>query len=246
METRRLAIFDIDGTIVRWNLIFELYERFVKKGLFPQEALTETVEAYLGWLNREKEFAEYDKKVIQIFFRYAKGLSEQAVLDIADDIVDNKQYRVYRYSSSLIKKLKAEGYYIVLISGAPSFIAKKLAKVLECDRAYGQVFEVENGKFTGNVKYGENYVESHRLDKTVIINRLLDVIPFKPDLKNSIAVGDTTGDVPLFELVGNPIVFNPTQELARIAKEKQWKIIVERKDVIYEIKDFEMISVDSL
>ena len=93
METRRLAIFDIDGTIVRWNLIFELYERFVKKGLFPQEALTETVEAYLGWLNREKEFAEYDKKVIQIFFRYAKGLSEQAVLDIADDKIGRASCR---------------------------------------------------------------------------------------------------------------------------------------------------------
>jgi hypothetical protein len=44
------------------------------------------------------------------------------------------------------------------------------------------------------------------------------------------------GDIPMLELVENPICFNPNAQLYRIAKLNKWKIIVERKDVIYEIQ----------
>ncbi len=247
MGTRRLAIFDVDGTIVRWNLIFELFDELVKRKLFPSEALEQTMDAYLGWVNREKDFSEYDMLVSGIFHKYSRGMSEEAANAIADDIIENKRYRIYRYTSNLIKRLKLEGYYVVFISGSPSFIVKRLAKKLECDRAYGKLFEVVDGKFTGNAKFGEeNVTEKDILDKTLLFNRLLHVISFTPDLANSVVVGDSMNDVSLLNLVGNPIVFNPTSELAELAREKQWKIVVERKDVIYEIKDFEMINVGNL
>ncbi len=54
-------------------------------------------------------------------------------------------------------------------------------------------------------------------------------------LKGSIGVGDTEGDIPVFELVETPICFNPNMTLYRHAKRNKWKIVVERKDVIYEL-----------
>ena len=56
------------------------------------------------------------------------------------------------------------------------------------------------------------------------------------DLKNSYGVGDTESDAGFLELVENPIAFNPNYNLKKIAGEKKWKIVVEKKDVIYEIK----------
>ena len=38
---------------------------------------------------------------------------------------------------------------------------------------------------------------------------------------------------------GNPIAFNPDFKLATYAKKKKWKIVVERKNVVYKIKDFD-------
>lgn len=246
MKKRKLAIFDVDGTITRWHLVFVLFEQLAKKGIFPPETLEQTIDAYMGWLNREKVFSEYDNKVTEIFHTYAKGVSEESVLAVADDIIENKRYKVYRYSYNLIHKLRKEGYYIVLISGSPGFIVKKLAVKLRCDRAYGKLFEVINGRFTGKVKYGEDEVDAYApLDKTVILKRLFEVIDFEPDLKNSISVGDSLSDLPILEAVGNPVVFNPTLDLTKIARERQWKIVVERKDVIYEVKDFEMIDIDT-
>jgi phosphoserine phosphatase len=55
-------------------------------------------------------------------------------------------------------------------------------------------------------------------------------------LKKSIGVGDSEGDYAFLELVETAICFNPTMLLYRHAKRNTWKVIVERKNVIYEIK----------
>jgi phosphoserine phosphatase len=39
----------------------------------------------------------------------------------------------------------------------------------------------------------------------------------------------------MLEAVENPIAFNPNQTLYNHAKKRGWEIVVERKDVIYEL-----------
>ena len=57
------------------------------------------------------------------------------------------------------------------------------------------------------------------------------------DIDNSYAYGDTMGDLTMLTTVGNPIAINPNQKLLNKLQEleKDVKIIVERKDVIYRI-----------
>jgi len=54
-------------------------------------------------------------------------------------------------------------------------------------------------------------------------------------LKGSVGVGDTESDVSMLSLVEDAIAFNPNRALYRHASQKLWKIVVERKDVIYEL-----------
>ena len=83
--------------------------------------------------------------------------------------------------------------------------------------------------FTGEV------IDLHLIaNKANIVRRAVE--KEKLTLKNSVAVGDTEGDIPMLELVDTPICFNPNAKLYRIAKLNGWKVIVERKDVVYEIK----------
>jgi phosphoserine phosphatase len=58
----------------------------------------------------------------------------------------------------------------------------------------------------------------------------------KLTLKGSVGVGDSEGDISFLEQVENPICFNPNRILYRHALLSGWKVVVERKDVIYEIK----------
>jgi len=57
----------------------------------------------------------------------------------------------------------------------------------------------------------------------------------KLTFEGSYGVGDTESDISFLKLVENPIAFNPNQNLKAAAEKEQWKIVVEKKDVIYEI-----------
>jgi len=54
-------------------------------------------------------------------------------------------------------------------------------------------------------------------------------------LKGSVGVGDTESDIAFLKMVEKPICFNPNQKLYQYAKRAGWKIVVERKDVIYHL-----------
>jgi phosphoserine phosphatase len=51
-------------------------------------------------------------------------------------------------------------------------------------------------------------------------------------------VGDTESDISILSAVGKPIAFNPNDKLAQHAKKKRWDIVVERKNVIYQLEKF--------
>ena len=54
-------------------------------------------------------------------------------------------------------------------------------------------------------------------------------------LKGSYGIGDTESDASFLKLVENPIAFNPNKNLKKIAEKEGWRLVVEKKDVIYEI-----------
>jgi len=55
-------------------------------------------------------------------------------------------------------------------------------------------------------------------------------------LDGSVGVGDTLSDVGFLELVQTAIVFNPNHSLFVVADRRGWPIVVERKDVIYNLQ----------
>ncbi|MEK7208426.1 MAG: hypothetical protein AAB699_02660 [Patescibacteria group bacterium] len=55
-------------------------------------------------------------------------------------------------------------------------------------------------------------------------------------LAGSIGVGDTESDIPFLELVEQPICFNPNAKLYAHAKRRKWEVVVERKDMVYQIR----------
>ena len=71
------------------------------------------------------------------------------------------------------------------------------------------------------------------LNKAAILKRAVEKEGLT--LAHSIGVGDTESDIPFLEMVAQPICFNPNMNLYRYAKRMKWKVVVERKDVVYEL-----------
>jgi HAD superfamily hydrolase (TIGR01490 family) len=226
---KKVAFFDIDGTVFRSSLLIELVEQFVEKGIFPN-AVSKCYEGeHRAWLNREGTYEAYIDAVIRAFVEHIRGVYYGDFADIGKEVVKKRGKQTYRYTRDLIQDLRSKDYYIVAISQSPKTILDEFCASYGFDKVYGRVYEIgPRDLFTGNV------VESDFIsDKSKVVERVIE----KENLsrENSIGVGDTEGDIPLLESVEMPICFNPNMKLYQYAQAKQWPVIVERKDVVYTI-----------
>ncbi len=224
-----VAAFDIDGTVFRSSLLIELVEELVKRGIFPEKARNSYKGAHEDWLNRKGEYGPFIQKVVLSFGTYLKGLPYGEIADVAGEIIESKRDRTYRYTRDLIQDLKKDGYYLLAISHSPKFIVDGFGYEMGFDKSYGTWYDTgASNRFTGEI------IDEHVImNKASVFMRALEKENLQ--LAGSVAVGDTESDISMLSLVETPIAFNPNRLLYRHAKKHDWKIIVERKDVIYEI-----------
>jgi HAD superfamily hydrolase (TIGR01490 family) len=229
MMRRRVAIFDVDGTIFRSSLLIEITEALIREGVFPRRARTFYRAAHGRWLDREGPYEHYIDAVTRSFVRHIRGVSYRDFQRIAKRVVVTERRRVYRYTRDLIARLRARRYYLLAISNSPLGVLKEFCGTLGFSKVYGRLYEIDRtGKFTGTVMY-----EDLIADKAKILKRAIEKEHLS--LAGSVGVGDTESDIPFLKLVERPICFNPNRALYRRARRAGWKVVVERKDVIYEL-----------
>lgn len=225
-----VAFFDIDGTVFRSSLLIELVEQLVTEEVFPPEAALQYETELQAWREREGSYEDYITAVVRVFMQHIKGVHYGTFAEIGRHVVSQQSKYVYRYTRDLIAELKKQNYYVVAISQSPKTILDDFCKQYGFDKVYGRIYEIgPQDSFTSMV------IDEHLIkNKASIVNRVFDR---HPDLspERSIAVGDTEGDISLLEAVAEPICFNPNNALYSYAKRMGWKVVVERKDVIYHL-----------
>jgi HAD superfamily phosphoserine phosphatase-like hydrolase len=145
---------------------------------------------------------------------------------MAEEVFQEHRDQVYTYTRSLIEELKTKDYLLFAISGSPREVVEKVAKYWGFDDWIASEYRVENNKITGTKTLG--FIDK---DKSV------DYFVEKYGLvyKDSYGVGDSESDESMLQKVENPIAFNPSKELFAHASKKGWQIVVERKNVVYEL-----------
>lgn len=172
-------------------------------------------------------FAAYEDVLVHEYLAVVKSIDPKEYFTIVESVFDEYKDQTYAYTRSLLDKLKAEGYTLIAISGSQQEIIERMASHYGFDYVVGSTLEQINGKFTGKI-------DTPIFDKAKVLKKIIQEHGL--DTKGSIAVGDSSSDIPMFELVENPIVFNPDKKLFKVAKEHHWKIVVERKNMTYELQ----------
>ncbi len=226
---KKIAIFDIDGTIFRKNLHFELINELAWLKIFPNEVRHRLTELYSSWIEHEGTYEDYRRALVDLYALHIKGCHQEDVKKAAAMVIPFHAKRTYVFSEALIKKLREEGYHLLVISGSPLEIVEEYNKqYLQFDGVYGSVYETdEQGVYTGRAIF-----EPSRMKDKVVENYLSE---HGLGLEGSYGIGDTESDGSFLRLVENPIAFNPNQNLKAMAEKEGWRIVVEKKDVIYEI-----------
>ena len=230
---RKLAVFDIDGTIFRSSLFIELLHELIRNGKVEGKVLKSVEKDYLAWLNRRGTYSNYANKLVEIYNKVIVGLREDDIKKAARKVIQEQKGKVYRFTRDLIKDLKNKEYFLLAVSGSPNHIVAEFVRHYEFDEYFATEHEIIDGVFT-------NIVGGVRFEKRGILERFLQKHP-ELNIKTSIGIGDTESDIAFLKKVNFPIAFNPSVGLAKYAKSRGWRIIVERKDVVYDVKNFKII-----
>lgn len=228
-KKKKLAIFDIDGTLFRWQLFHELVTELTLAKVFPSNTYRLIDDAWQRWRGGEMPFGEYEKLVVETLITYLPLIPIATFEAAAKKVVVQSGHKVHFYTHNLLKELQKAEYYTVAISGSQQEVLEQFAKKYGFDDCIGSVYERRNGRYTGKITrevYG---------NKGNLLKEYLEAHP-ELTLQDSVSIGDSEGDIPILEMVDNPIAFSPSEGLFESAKEHEWKVVIERKNISYTLE----------
>ena len=197
----KLAIFDIDYTITRKETLMEFFKYLVSKDIKNIKFLPRAL--YSGLMYGVKVYDE--KRVKECFLKFIENIDEAELAKLTKSFYDEKVSKIlYKDAVDMIKKLKKEGYMVVLISASPEFYVKEFYAIKEVDLIIGTKFTFEDGKFIRKMD-GNNCKGKEKVRR---LNEVLKEKNIKVDFKNSYMFSDSLSDKPLLDLVGNPYLIN--------------------------------------
>lgn len=230
-KQRPFAVFDIDGTLIRWQLYHAVADELAAGGHFEAVEYNKIRDARMTWKKRggENSFRDYEEALVNLVDMAMAGISVAELKQASQTVMAEYQDQVYMYTRDLLLDLKAKDYLLFAISASESGIVELLASYYGFDDFGGSIYGVKNGYLTGEKKL---LISEH---KPKYLRQLVD--KHNATWQGSIAVGDSENDISMLSTVEQPIAFNPTKLLFEHAKMHEWKIVVERKNVIYELED---------
>ncbi|MGH7240939.1 MAG: HAD family hydrolase [Candidatus Saccharimonadales bacterium] len=226
----RFAVFDIDGTVIRWQLFHAIVGELARRKQLSPAAAGKIHEARMTWKRRDGEdsFKAYEHTLLDVYLEALSGMSVVQYQAAVENVFEEYKDQTYTYTRDLIRTLKEQGYLLFAISGSQQEIVNKFAAYYGFDDAIGTHLEQLNGTFTGK---SETPVQG----KGAFLEKLLSRHDTSHD--GSIAIGDSESDIPLLEAVERPIAFNPNAGLLKTAQARGWNVVLERKNVVYELRN---------
>ncbi|MBI9104085.1 MAG: HAD-IB family hydrolase [Spirochaetales bacterium] len=229
------AFFDIDGTLYRDSLMIEHFKKLLKYEVLDQALWHNNLKhTYENWKKRRGNYDDYLLEMSDIYVEALKGLEKSKMEFITNQVIELKGDTVYMYTRDQIERHKNEGHLVFFISGSPDYLVKKMGQRYGATDSIGtKYFLDENERYTGEVQKMWDSESKNRAIKGFVKK-------YDLDLASSFAYGDTNGDLAMFNQVGHPVAINPTRELLQHLRENKdlksrVKVMVERKDVIYQL-----------
>ena len=211
----RLALFDMDRTLVRKNTA-ALYVRYQRE--IGEATVVDSVRA--GWWLLQYTLGVVDAEAVAVkALRQAIGQHETVLAARCDDWFrrDVAKHIACDARRTVDGHLQA-GDVCAVETGSTVYAARPLARLLGIPHVIATELECDaEGRFTGrhvHLCYGKGKIA--RSEALAIANQT--------SLREAAFYSDSISDLPLLERVGTPIVVNPDLRLGRVAKQRGWRV----------------------
>lgn len=194
-QTFKIVIFDLDGTLTQERSIWEYIHIHLGKWYgFAEEYQKQFLAGKISY----EEFCERDAQVW-------KGMKVDELLKII------KTVPFHPGVDELISYLKQKELKLSMVSSGLSLLTNWVHQKYGFDYSVSNDLLHENGVLTGKVKIQVFYDK-----KAEWVDKILKRFEVKPE--EVVAIGDSKGDLDMFQMVGYSIAFNSScSELDQIA-----------------------------
>jgi HAD superfamily hydrolase (TIGR01490 family) len=216
----RLALFDLDNTLLAGDSDYEWGQFLVDRGVLERDAYEAQNRAY------------YDQYVagtldIHEFLGFAlRPLAAHPPADLArwhgEFMAERIRPMIGPKARALVQEHQRSGDLCAIITATNSFVTGPIAREFGIQHLIATEPESKDGRFTGKVAGTPCFREGK-------ITRLEEWLGGRgkrlPDFAESTLYSDSHNDLPLLERVTRPVAVDPDEKLAAKAKERSWAVI---------------------
>jgi HAD superfamily hydrolase (TIGR01490 family) len=211
-----IVFFDLDRTITSVISGRALARVALGEGLMKPWDLFHAL--YLSSLYRLK--LREPLKIIHNMTTWVKGIPEKTIINLCSRVSRGILLpAVYEEARVNIKSHKEKGARIVILSSSLSYLCREISDNLGIDDIICSSLEVRDGYMTG-LADGAHCYGKEKADRLTEYCKKRNAI-----ISDSWYYGDSISDLPVLELVGNPVCVNPERKLKREALRRGWQVL---------------------
>jgi HAD superfamily hydrolase (TIGR01490 family) len=213
------AFFDVDNTIMQGASIFHLARGLYRRRFFSTRDILAAAwkQAYFRLVGVEDP--EHVAEVRASALAFIEGHTVRELEELSEEIFDEGMaHRIWPGTRALAQQHLDQGQRVWLVTAAPIEIARIIAGKLGLTGALGTVSEQVDGVYTGRLVG----VMMHGLAKAEAVTALAAREGL--DLSRCSAYSDSFNDLPMLNLVGDPVVINPDGRLRDHARARGWRV----------------------
>ncbi len=213
------AFFDVDNTVMQGASIFHLARGLHRRNFFTTREIASAAwkQAYFRIVGVEDP--EHVAEARMSALSFIAGHTTAELEELGEAIFDEAMaHRIWPGTRALAQLHLDEGKRVWLVTAAPIEIASIIARRLGLTGAMGTVAEhvdgVYTGQLVGDLLHGPAKAEAI---KALAAREGLD-------LALCSAYSDSSNDLPMLSMVGDPCAINPDARLRAHAKANGWRI----------------------
>ena len=217
---QNLALFDLDNTLLAGDSDYNWSLFLISEGLLDAKTHQDRNEQfYQDYKNGCLNITEFLAFQLKPLSEHSKKFLDELHVKYMDKVI---RPMMTKKAQALVNEHKAAGDLCVVITATNSFVTKPIATAYGIEHLLGSDPEMVNGEYTGGVTGVPTYKEG----KVIRLNQWLEARGTKLiDYEVSYFYSDSHNDLPLMQLVTNPVAVDADETLTAYAKEQAWPAI---------------------
>ena len=213
------AFFDVDNTIMRGASAFHFAVGLARRNYFSGREIWGFGIKQLKFVMSGSEDLEDMASATEAALSFVEGRRVDEIVGLGEEVFDDIMVdKLIPGTLAIAQGHLDAGQQVWLVTATPIELATIIATRLGLTGALGTVAEVRNGVYTGHL-VGPPL---HGIAKAEAIRALAEKEGL--DLERCSAYSDSSNDIPMLSIVGNPCAVNPDSTLRAHAKENDWRI----------------------